>query len=126
MKIEEFIGVWKCQFGNIIIIKPNDKTSLLVDFISGKNGQPIIRPYFSGKESIDMKAELDYYETSLKVELWEKGKGFQLSLLRDQVYFNKSDNQFYLTPGITRLENDTFTSQFANLFGPLEYYHKQL
>ena len=124
MEIEEFIGVWKCQSGNIIEIKANDEISLAVNFISGETGQPIVRPYLDNMESVDMKAELDFYETSLEVELWKKDKGFQLSLLRDQIYFNNGDYEFYLAPAITRYENDNSTDEFINLFGPLEYYRK--
>jgi hypothetical protein len=47
-----------------------------------------------------MHAELDYYKTSLEVELWEKGKGFQLSLMPDIM------NENQLVPGISRYAND--------------------
>ena len=124
MGIEDFIGVWKCQSGNIIEIKANTEISLKVNFISGKTGQPVSRPYFDNMESIDMKAEMDFYETGIEVELWKKGNGFHLSLLRDQIYINNGDNEFYLAPGITRYENDTSIDTYINLFGPLEYYRK--
>ena len=124
MKIIEFIGIWKNESGNILEIRPNDKNSLKVNFISGITGKPVIREYFENKESVDLHAELDFYKSSLEVELWEKGKGFQLTLLYDRIDL-KNESGYYLAPGITEYLDSNLTKQFGHLFMPLEYYKRQ-
>jgi hypothetical protein len=79
--MDRFIGKWKNKTGNILEIMPKDNKSLKVSFFSGQTGKPIIREYFENKETINMNAELDYYETSLEVDLWTEDKGFQLTRL---------------------------------------------
>lgn len=123
MEIFEFIGTWKNESGNILEIFPNERKSLKVNFISGSTGKPVIREYFENKESIDMHAELDFYKSSLEVELWEKGKGFQLSLLYDWIDF-KNESGYYLAPGITEYLDSNLTEQYGHLFMPLGYYKK--
>ena len=121
--MERFIGIWKNKYGNILEIEPNNKKSLKVTFISGKTGEPVIRDYFEGKESVEMYAELDFYESSLEVELGVKGSGFQLSLLYD--WINLKENPGYkLAPGLTQNMEDTFTEKYGHLFKPLDYYER--
>lgn len=121
--MERFIGKWKNTSGNILEIKPNDEKSLIVSFISGKTGKPITRKYFNNKESIDMYAELDFYESSLEVELWEKGKGFQLSLLYDWMDC-KVEPGYRLAPGLIQNADDNLTEKYGDLFMPLENYKR--
>lgn len=125
MEIREFIGTWKNKAGNILEIEPNDKSSLKVSFFSGINGKPIIREYSDNKESLDMLAELDYIKTSLEVELWEKGKGFQLCLGYICNDFDNETNKDCLAPGISIYEGDRISDKFMDLFGPL-YNYKRL
>jgi hypothetical protein len=123
VEIDEFIGIWRNEFGNILEIRPNNKDSLKVNFISGSTGKPVIREYFDNKESIDLYAELDYYESSLVVELWEKGKGFQLLLLYDWIEF-KDKSGYYLAPGLSQYLGENMTEQYGQLFMPFGYYEK--
>jgi len=123
VEIIEFIGNWKNESGNILEIRPNDKNSLKVNFISGITGKPVIREYFENKESVELHAELDYYKSSLEVELWEKGKGFQLLLLFDWINY-KNVSGYYLAPGITEYFDSNLIKQFGHLFMPLEYYKR--
>ncbi len=120
--MERFIGTWKNEFGNILEIKPNDKNSLMVAFISGKTGKPVIRDYFHNNESINMRAELDYYKSSLEVELWTKGKGFQLSLLHDWIDLKNETSGYRLAPGLTHYAEDDYMNKYGHLFEPLQYY----
>ena len=121
--MERFIGIWKNKDGNILEIKPNNKKSLKVTFISGRTGKPIIRDYYKGKESVEMFAELDYYESSLEVELGEKGSGFKLSLLYDWIDL-KENPGYKLAPGLIQNMGDTFMEKYGHLFGPLDYYER--
>ncbi len=121
--MERFIGKWRNNSGNILEIRPNDKKSLKVSFISGKTGKPVIREYLNGKESVDIYAELDYYESSLEVELWERGKGFQLSLLYDWINLKKNPG-YKLAPGLIQNMGDNSTEKYGYLFEPLEYYEQ--
>ena len=123
MGIQKFIGTWKNEFGNILEIRPFDRNSLKVNFISGSTGKPVIREYFENKESVDMHAELDFYESSIEVELWEKGKGFQLSLLYDWIDF-RNESGYYLAPGISEYHDSHLTEKYVHLFMPLAYYRR--
>lgn len=124
MDINDFIGTWKNESGNIIEINPFKKNSLKVNFISGKTGKHVIRKYFENKESIDMLARLDFYESSLEVELWKKGKGFQLILSYLLIDFKNEKSEYCLAPGHSQYESDNLTEQYGHLFDPLEYYKR--
>ena len=52
MDIDKFIGIWKNKAGNVLEIKPNDKKSLKVTFLSGKTGKPVVREYYAGDISV--------------------------------------------------------------------------
>ena len=118
------MGTWQNESGNIIEIHPYQKNILKVNFISGKTGKPVIRKYFENKESKDMHASLDFYESSLEVELWKKGKGFQLILLYDLINFKNERSEYCLVPGISQYESDNLTEQYGPLFYPLENYKR--
>jgi len=123
MELLEFVGVWKDEFGNILEIKPKDRNSLRVNFISGKTGKPVQREFYQNKESINMDAELDFYKSSLNVELWKKGKGFHLSLLYDWIVF-RNESGFFLAPSITEYMESDLYEKFGHLFMPFGYYRK--
>ena len=124
MDIDRFIGIWKNKAGNVLEIKPNDKKSLKVTFLSSKTGKPVVREYYDNNESIDMLAELDFYESSLEVELWKKGKGFQLSLLYDYIEFKNEPSEYCLAPGLTQYAEDNLTEKYIHLYEPLDYYKR--
>ncbi len=118
--MKRFVGIWKNEGGNKLLIKEKDAKTVSVTFISGKTNEPIKRPFANNLPTVDMDAELDYYETSLEVELWKKGKGFHLCLLHD----NYSGNQIELSPGISMYQGDKEASKYSNLFYPLDRYVK--
>lgn len=122
--MDRFIGKWRNKAGNILEIAPKDKKSLNVSFISGRTGKPIIREYFDNRETINMNAELDYYETSLEVDLWTKDKGFQLTLLHDWREYRNEPGHYYLAPGLTNYIEDDYTDKYGDLFMPLEEYKR--
>jgi hypothetical protein len=120
--MERFIGKWQNESGNTLIIKRKNRKTLSVSFFSGTNNEPVIRPFANNSPSIDMDAELDYYETSIEVELWEKGKGFHLCLLAES-YPSTEES---LSVGISRHSGDKYShlDQYKILFEPLENYKK--
>lgn len=122
--MDRFIGKWRNEADNILEIMPNDNKSVKVSFFSGQTGKPIIREYFENKESINMNAELDFYETSLEVDLWTKGKGFQLSLLHDWIEFRNETPCYCLAPSLISNFEDDYTEKFGRLFMPLDYYKR--
>jgi hypothetical protein len=122
--LEEFIGIWESESGNILEINPYNKDSLKVNFISGITGKPVIREYYKNKESVDMIAELDFYKSSLEVELWKKGKGFQLILSYDWIDL-RTGSDYYLAPGLSENINSNLVNKYGHLFEPLDYYKKQ-
>ena len=85
-------------------------------------GEPVKRPYFNNQLTIDMPAELDFYETSVEVELWKKGKGFYLCL-KDNEYRQRAEE---LGVGISRNadEDHKFLEDFYHLFEPLDSYKR--
>ena len=116
--MNRFIGEWKNKEGNKLIIKKRDAETVSVTFISGKTNKPIERPFLNDEPTIDMEAKLDYYQTSIEVELWKKGKGFHLCLLHD----NYSGNQIELSPSISMYSEDIESRKYVNLFDPLHRY----
>jgi hypothetical protein len=122
--MDRFIGKWKNEAGNILEIKPNDDKSLKVSFYSGRTGKSVYREYFDNKESINMNAELDFYETSLEVDLWTNEKGFQLTLLHDWMEFRNEADCYCLAPGLTQFIEDDYTDKYGDLFMPLYSYKR--
>ena len=118
MSLETFLGTWVNEIGNQLIIEPNGKRSVAVTFLSYQDKKPVKRTYFNGKDSINMTAKLDYYGTSLEVELWKKGKGFHLCLMLDP------ENEDQLSPGISRYPEDSFLNTYYDLFMPLQRFKK--
>jgi hypothetical protein len=121
--LNEFIGTWESESGNILEICPNDRDSLKVNFISGHTGKPVIREYCENKESVDMLASLDFYKSSLEVELWKKGKGFHLTLLYDWIDLRLGSG-YYLAPGLSEYINSDLVNKYRHLFEPLDYYKR--
>lgn len=123
MELDRFIGTWENKAGKRLEIKRKDKKSLYVSLFN-QGRIPVIREYFENSETINMHAELDYYRSSIEVELWEKGKGFHLCLLYDYIEFRNEEGGYFLAPGLSRYEEDTFLDKYFYLFQPLDYYRK--
>lgn len=120
--MERFKGIWQNKEGNRLIIEKKSEIEAIVTFISGKTDEPIKRPYFDNQLTIDMPAKLDFYETSVEVELWKKGKGFYLCLT-DNKYRQKAEE---LGVGISRNadEEHKFLEDYYHLFEPLDSFKR--
>lgn len=123
-QMDRFIGKWRNDSGNILEITLNDKKYLKASFFSGRTGKPIVREYFENKETIDMNAELDFYETSLEIDLWTKEKGFRLTLLHDWIEFRNEKPCYCLVPGLINYIEDDSTDKYGELFMSLDNYKR--
>lgn len=122
--IDKFVGEWKNISGNRLIIKKKSKYSALVSFYSGKNNNPISKPYDKNLLSIQMNSSLKDYGSSLDVELWQKNRDFCLSLLHKISYDLDNLQRESLVPAFVRNAEDDFLEQYLYLFEPLEHYVK--
>jgi hypothetical protein len=122
MELEKFIGIWENKGGKRLEIRRKNKKSLYVSFFN-QGRIPVKREYFNNSTTIDMHAELDYYGSSIEVELWKKGKGFHLCLLYDFINLRQEPG-YYLAPGLSRYQEDEFLDIYFYLFEPLDYYKK--
>lgn len=73
-----------------------------------------------------MDGGLDFYKSSLEVELWKKGKGFQLVLLYDRIDLDNEKGAICLFPGLSQYQYSNLTEQYGYFFYPLEYYKRIL
>ena len=102
-----------------------DDETALVSFYSPPDHQPVFRPWYDGIPSIDMMAKYRPAESpSLVVELWEKGKGFELHLTFESGYALDIQHRDSLVSGISRFEEDDFLDEYYHYFEPLEHYLK--
>jgi hypothetical protein len=123
--MERFIGTWKNKSGNTLEIKPYDKKSLKVTFISGKTGKPVNREFFENKDTVEMRAILDIYETSIRIDLGTRDMNFELFLYHSLENHNISLDEYSLAPSFSQLEKDDFFQKYGDLFEPLENYFKE-
>ena len=87
---------------------------------------PVIREYCNGLVSTNMHTELGYYEDGIEVELWEKGKGFQLLLTYDSTENLNFNKDYCLHPGLSRYEEDEYLDKYDNLFGALDESYRKI
>jgi len=116
--MKRYSGIWENKRGDrIVIIETSSKTAAC-EFISGKTGQVLIRPYMNGSPAVDLMAELDYYESGIEINF---GKGMNLCL-DDPDYRTKAQ---VLTCKISRPygKKYDYLSQYTELFS-LESYHR--
>lgn len=116
--MKRYSGLWKNERGDrIIIIETSSKTAIC-EFVSGKTGQALIRPYMDNSPAVNLMAELDYYESGVEIDV---GKGLTLCL-EDPEYRTKAQ---ILTCGISRpygKEYD-YLSQYTDLYS-LQSFHR--
>jgi hypothetical protein len=123
--MQRFIGTWKNKSGNTLEIKPYDKKSLKVTFISGKTGKPVNREFFKNKDTVDMRAILDICETSIRIDLGTRDMNFELFLYHSLENYNISLDEYSLSPSFSQLEKDDYFQKYGNLFEPLDNYFKE-
>lgn len=110
--MKRFSGIWENEKGDRIIILEKTSKTGICDFISGETKEPVKRPYLNNSLTINMKVELDYYESGIEIDLGNEMK----MCLDDPDYLQKA---MTLTCGISRpySREYEYLSQYVNLFG---------
>lgn len=121
--IDKFIGLWESVDGYRLDIAKTSDTSATVSFYD-PSGQPVVRPYYNDKPAIKMIASYDDYYGEFRINLWEKGKGFEFDIHREGEYDLDNFKRESLIPAITRYEEDNFLDKYYELFGKLNHFNK--
>lgn len=119
---EKYIGLWENEDGNRLLIeKANGK--IVVSFYVGEM-KPVDRPFAEGKPSLKMPTTYNKFVYMLEVELWEKGKGYNLCLWYEPAYELDPELQEALVPGLSKYEADSFLDKYNYLFGSLKHFRR--
>ena len=123
--IDCYIGEWENEAGNRLKIKKVGDETALVSFFLPPDHQPVLRPWYDKKPTVDMIAKYSPAESpALVVELWEKGKGFELHLTFESGYILDIQHRDSLVAGLSRFEEDDFLDEYYHYFVPLSHYLK--
>jgi hypothetical protein len=121
--IDNYIGEWRDEMGNRLVIQKSDDNVATVSFFSAHNNKPILRPWAEGKPSVDMAAKYIPEEgPDLVVELWKEGKGFCLHLNFEPGYILDQSRRDAIIPALSRYEEDKFVDQYYSQFHPIRHY----
>jgi len=121
--IDNYTGNWQDSDGyRLEIIKIDDSHALASLF--SPFGPPVSRPFWDGRDCIDMPVEYDEYYGDFRIQLWEKNKGFTLDLLYDPFLNSSDDGIEILAPSLSRYAKDEHLQKYYKLFGNLNYYKK--
>jgi len=124
--IDNYVGKWRDDSGNRLIIRRISDRACMVDFVGGFTGEPIARPWYGGRPTVDMLAR--YYPESgpeLIVDLW-KGTCFSLHLNYDSGCRPEEITPEALAPSISRRDDDgyDYLEQYYGLLGQLEQFSR--
>jgi hypothetical protein len=123
--IDNYIGEWKDEMGNRLVIQKINDNVATVSFFSALGNKPILRPWADGKPSLGMRATYTPEEgPSLVVELWKEGRGFCLHLSFEPDHILDQSRRDAIIPALSRYEGDEFLDQYYILFYPIRHYTK--
>ena len=122
--IDQYVGNWKNQEGYRLEIRKKDETYAWVALFS-PFGSPISRPYWGGKETVEMFAIYNDYIGDFDVQLWGPDSGFCLNL--NHAYSTRIDDygEEILYQGLSRYQEDDHLDAFYVLFGKLTNYKRE-
>lgn len=124
--VGKFAGEWENEAGNLIVIQQKTDQSCSVSFFKGSDSEPVLRPYYENSPSLEMESHLTEHGTTLEVELWEEGKGYNLHLTYERAYESDEERRDSLVAALSRYTEDAFLDQYDHLFEPLEHYTKRV
>lgn len=71
---DKFVGEWQNEAGNLLVIEKKTDQRCSVTFFIGPNSEPVLRLNYRNLPSVEMDSFIIEHESTLEVELWEKGK----------------------------------------------------
>ena len=122
--IDLYIGEWISDDKYRLVITKVDGLSAVVSLF-GPDGNPIKRPYFENKATLDMPAVYKDYDGIFYVHLWTEGSGFELHLDNHWEELIGEKEKEALGVGISRYAEDEHLDQYSMLFGNLSSFKKQ-
>lgn len=123
--LEPYLGTWENADGNRLSIRSGTPPTALVSFYAAPHGEPIHRPWWGNRLSIDMVARNAVGEMgSLEVELADPESGFSLFLTFEPRYDLDAYGRDALVPALSEFEGDGFLRQYSSCFGSLHHYTK--
>ncbi len=120
--IDKFIGEWVDNDENRLMITKESYGKAVVSFLRGADSVPIARPYYDGRPSTQMCAKLRDYGSTMEVDIWVSGKGFDLHLTYEHAYELDENRRDSLVPSLSRRMEDSFLDEYYHLFGSLRHY----
>jgi hypothetical protein len=121
--LDNYVGEWEDETGNRLSIRKIDDETCVVSFFRARDHQPIRRPWYAGKLSVDMVAKYRPKDgPELIVELGEEGSGFTLYLNFETAYSLDAAERNALVPAVSRNAEDDFLEQYYRYFEPLKHY----
>jgi hypothetical protein len=121
--IDNYVGKWTDPCGRCLRITKINATTAAVSLFA--ENQPLARPWHENRPSIEMLATYDSADSpQLVIELWARGKGFELHLYFEPAYELDKDRRDSLTIALSRFEEDHFLDAYYSLFQPLSHYIK--
>jgi len=121
--IDYYVGDWENQTDNRLSIRKVDEETCSVSFFGACDHQPILRPWYTGKPSVDMRAKyIPEDGPGLLVELGEEELRFTLHLNFEAAYIVDNAERDALVPCLSRYEKDSFLDQYYAYFKPLKHY----
>lgn len=116
--IDRFAGDWTSDDGlGLHIVKTSPKRAKVT--LLGTDGEPLRRPYWDNRPTVEMPAEYDDYMGEFTVHLWERERGFAMHLDHHLSDRWVDLDQEVLSPSISQYEEDRFLDQYHGLFGKL-------
>src|SRR5262245_4196285 len=121
--LDNYIGEWEDEVGHRLSIRKIDDETCVVSFFSVHDRQPIQRPWWAGKLSVDMVAQYSSEDgPELVVELGEERSGFTLYLNFEAAYSLDAAKRKAVVPALSRNVEDDFLKQYYRYFEPLTHY----
>jgi hypothetical protein len=116
--IDRFAGDWRSDDGwNLSIVKASTQRARVT--LLGPDDEPVRRPYWDNRPTVDMPADYDDYMGAFTVHLWEPDRGFTMHLDHHLSDRWVDLDQEILSPSLSQYEKDRFLDQYHGLFGRL-------
>jgi len=121
--IDRYNGKWTSDDGLILHIVTIDETRASVTLL-GADGDPVCRPYWDNRPTVEMPVDYDEYMDEFTVHLWTPEREYCLHLSLHTADCGPDPDEEILSPSISQHENDEFLEQYHELFGKLKDFRK--